>query len=71
MIKLTKIRLAALFLSWANDFISVAGFAEHHGLTRNRTLRIIRLGRIIHERRSHSHGKTQQDTQAHPPAALR
>lgn len=47
-----KPKLARLFLSWVNEFVTVEGFASHYGLTRETALRVISLGRKIHENRT-------------------
>lgn len=39
--------LIALYLEWCNDFLSVARFAEHHGLTEAQAQTLIALARDV------------------------
>ena len=39
--------LSDIYLSWINDFLSVARFAEHHGLTEAQAADLITLARDI------------------------
>lgn len=45
-----KHRLRSLFLSWVNDFLTVDAFAAYYGMTRATALRVISIGRTLHER---------------------
>ena len=42
---------ADLYLDWVNNFISVKAFADHHGMSQKRALRVIIKGRNDHEAR--------------------
>lgn len=42
---LRKPDLAALYLEYFNDFLTVARFGEYHGLTEKQAYRVIELGR--------------------------
>lgn len=37
--------LAAVFLDWKNNFLTIAGFAEHHGLTDEEAADLLDLAR--------------------------
>lgn len=43
-------KLAAMYLSWLNDFGTSQRFAEYFGLSFDQAVRVIHLGRIIHHR---------------------
>jgi len=45
-----KTKIVAMYLDWVNNFLTVARFAEYYRLTINQALRVIRLGKIIHEK---------------------
>jgi hypothetical protein len=35
------------YLEWFNSYLSIAQFAEHHGLTPNQAARLVEIGREI------------------------
>lgn len=41
--------LVQWYLEFVNDFITVARFAEHHGISPRQAANLIRLGKAIHE----------------------
>lgn len=43
-------KLAAMYLAWLNDFGSSKRFAECFSLTFDQAVRVIHLGRILHNR---------------------
>jgi len=45
-----KKTLQTMFLDYFNDFLSIAGFAEYYGISETKALRVIKLGKQIHER---------------------
>lgn len=40
-------QLKAIYLQWVNDFLSVARFAEYHGLTEAQAADLITLARDV------------------------
>jgi hypothetical protein len=44
--------LQTVYLDYLNNFISVAGFAEHYGLTTEQAEQVLDLGRAIHNERT-------------------
>ena len=40
-------QLRAIYLEWVNDFVTVARFAEYHGLTEAQAAALISLARDI------------------------
>lgn len=46
-----KNMLQTVYLDYLNNFISVAGFAEHYGLTTEQAEQVLDLGRAIHNER--------------------
>jgi hypothetical protein len=43
-------KIQSLYLSWVNDFISVARFAEYYEISEEYAYKLIRVGREVHER---------------------
>ena len=41
-------QLRAIYLEWVNDFLSVASFAEYHGITDAQAADLIALARDIY-----------------------
>lgn len=41
--------LAAIYLDWRNNFLTIAGFAEHYGLWDEEAEMLIDLARRCHE----------------------
>lgn len=48
--KIPSKQLAALYLEFLNDFLTVQGFADHHGFTFWKAHEIIERGRKVHNR---------------------
>ena len=47
-----KQKIELLYLSWSNDFLTVARFAEYYGIEdHNKARRIINIGRKINHKR--------------------
>jgi len=46
---MTREQLAAIYLDWRNNFLTVAGFAEHYGLYDNEAEMLINLARQCFE----------------------
>ena len=46
-----KNKLAEMYLDWCNNFISLGGFMYYYKLEREKALRVIHLGKRIHENR--------------------
>ena len=44
-------KIEGLYLDWFNDFLTVARFAEYHGMTESKALRVINTGRALNHRR--------------------
>jgi hypothetical protein len=44
-----KEKLRSMYLNWANNFLSVPKFADHHGISEEKAKRVIELGRLLHE----------------------
>ena len=44
-----KQKLINLYLDWWNNFLTVDRFASYYDLTIGQALRVIRLGRTLHE----------------------
>lgn len=44
-------KIEGLYLEWCNDFLTVARFAEYHGMTESKALRVINTGRALNHRR--------------------
>jgi hypothetical protein len=44
-------KLRVLYLDYVNNFLTVARFAEYYSLQNAKALKIIDLGRKLHERR--------------------
>ena len=44
-----KNKLREMYLNWANNFLSVPKFAEHHGISVDKAQKVINLGRLLHE----------------------
>lgn len=44
----THQKLIDLYLSWANDFLTVPVFADYHGLTEDQAQSIIRRGKVLY-----------------------
>lgn len=45
-----KKKLAAMFRTWFNDYLTVQAYADAYGIERERMFRIINLGRKAHNR---------------------
>ncbi len=45
MIKSANEYLVELYLDWVNNFVSVGGFAEYHGLSYDDAISLINLGK--------------------------
>ena len=43
-------KIEGLYLDWFNDFLTVARFAEYHGMTESKALRVINTGRALNHR---------------------
>ena len=41
--------LREYYLDWVNNFLTVARFAEYHGLTTKQAQQVIEMGRDLHE----------------------
>ena len=50
MKNLTRQKLRSMFLDWFNNFLSVECFAQYYGLSFSNAERVIKLGRILHEK---------------------
>jgi hypothetical protein len=46
---MNKTRLAVLFRSWFNEFLTVPRFAAYYCLTEKKAEQVIRVGRKCHE----------------------
>lgn len=46
--------LQTVYLDYLNNFITVAGFAEHYGLTTEQAEQVLDLGRTIHNERTNN-----------------
>ena len=44
-----KQKLIKLYLDYVNNFLTVAGFASYYGMEVGKALRVIRVGRALHE----------------------
>ena len=44
-------KIEGLYLDWFNDFLTVARFAEYHGMAESKALRVINTGRALNHRR--------------------
>lgn len=44
--------LVSLYIKYVNDFLTVEGFAEYHGITEETALFIIERGRKLNEKRA-------------------
>lgn len=42
-------KLIEAYLDWFNNYLTVALFAEHNGLTENQAMKFIELGKELHE----------------------
>lgn len=42
-------QLVAYYLDFVNNYLTVAKFAEHNGLTENQAMKVIELGKELHE----------------------
>tara|TARA_Y100001963_G_C6425109_1_gene284439 strand:+ start:165 stop:371 length:207 start_codon:yes stop_codon:yes gene_type:complete len=43
-------KLREAYRDWANNFLTIPAFAENHGITAEKAQRVIRLGKILHNR---------------------
>ena len=46
-----KSKVINMFLDWFNNFLTVQAFADYYGISRWRALRVIELGRLLHNRK--------------------
>lgn len=46
---MTREQLAAVYLDWKNNFLTIAGFAEYYGLHDHEAEALINLARQCHE----------------------
>ena len=45
---ITNQTLAAMFRTWANDYLTIAKFAEDHGISEHDARALINMGRVYH-----------------------
>lgn len=45
----TRSEIVNMYLDYVNNFISVAGFADHYEITEEKANEIIKRGRVYHE----------------------
>ena len=46
---MTREQLAALYLAWRNDYLTIAAFAEHHGLYDQEAADLLNVARRCYE----------------------
>ena len=42
-------KLIGWYLEWVNHYMTVDAFAEHHGISRDQALIVIKMGRDLHQ----------------------
>ena len=52
---MNKAKIETLYLSYLNDYLTIPVFAEAHGMSEAKALRLIRIGRRLNDRRFSKH----------------
>jgi hypothetical protein len=46
---MTRRQLAAVWLEWVNDYLTIGTYADHNGLTYDEAAALLKLARACHE----------------------